>query len=73
MLYYGMSTKMDLFGGNKYQTFIAGAFIEIPANGVVTLIIDRLGRKGLTVGGLISVAICMFLSIFITENSKFFL
>uniref|UniRef100_A0A914YXD4 Major facilitator superfamily (MFS) profile domain-containing protein n=1 Tax=Panagrolaimus superbus TaxID=310955 RepID=A0A914YXD4_9BILA len=73
MLYYGMSTKMDLFGGNKYQTFIFGAFIEIPANGVVTLIIDRLGRKGLTVGGLISVAICMFLSIFITENTPLFL
>ena len=72
MLYYGMSTKMDLFGGGKYLPFIFGAFIEIPANATVTLIIDRLGRKLLTVCGLFLVFLCMGASIFINENSEFF-
>ncbi|CAB3404130.1 unnamed protein product [Caenorhabditis bovis] len=45
MVYYGLTMKSDASGGNVFFTFAMINFIEIPAQIIVFLLIDRVGRK----------------------------
>ena len=45
LVYYGLSLSSTQFGVNKYISFSISGFIEIPANIVPILVVDRMGRK----------------------------
>ncbi|CAD6197540.1 unnamed protein product [Caenorhabditis auriculariae] len=53
MMYYGLTMKSDLGGGNLYVNFVISAVMEVPALIATYLLIDRVGRKPLVSGGLL--------------------
>lgn len=44
MIYYGMTMKADVLGGDIYINFIFAAAVEVPALILVYLFIDRLSQ-----------------------------
>uniref|UniRef100_A0A7E4V393 MFS domain-containing protein n=1 Tax=Panagrellus redivivus TaxID=6233 RepID=A0A7E4V393_PANRE len=69
MVYYGMSTKMDLLGGNLYANFIAGGLVEIPANLLVMMFIDKIGRRWMTFIALMVVSFSLASSLVFTQDN----
>lgn len=45
MMYYGMSMRSDVGGGNLFVTFVTSQIMELPAVVITALLIDRLGRR----------------------------
>jgi len=43
--YYGISLSTSDLGGNPYINFLISAAVEIPANLLVLLVLNRFGRK----------------------------
>ena len=43
--YYGLSLSTSDLGGNPYINFLISAAVEIPANLLVLLVLNRFGRK----------------------------
>lgn len=62
-VYYGLSINSVSLAGNKYVNFILVAFVEIPANIVCLLVLDRFGRKKvLIITYVLSACLCISLS-----------
>ncbi|XP_041980413.1 organic cation transporter protein-like isoform X3 [Aricia agestis] len=69
-VYYGLSINSVSLAGNKYLNFMLVAFVEIPANFVCLLILDRFGRKKvLSSMYLLSAFLCISLS-FLPKGQK---
>lgn len=62
-VYYGLSINSVSLAGNKYVNFMLVAFVEIPANFVCLLVLDRFGRKKvLIITYVLSACLCISLS-----------
>ncbi|GMS95889.1 hypothetical protein PENTCL1PPCAC_18064, partial [Pristionchus entomophagus] len=69
MVYYGLSMKSDILGGDLYVNFIIGGLIEMPALFLVYLLLDRLGRRPIIVGGYSLAGICLLSNLLISETA----
>lgn len=62
-VYYGLSINSVSLAGNKYVNFMLVGFVEIPANIVCLLVLDRFGRKRvLIITYVLSACLCISLS-----------
>lgn len=62
-VYYGLSINSVSLAGNKYVNFMLVGFVEIPANIVCLLVLDRFGRKKtLIITYVLSACLCISLS-----------
>ncbi|KAJ0175267.1 hypothetical protein K1T71_009408 [Dendrolimus kikuchii] len=62
-VYYGLSINSVSLAGNKYINFMLVAFIEIPANIMCLLVLDRFGRKRvMIITYILSACLCIGLS-----------
>lgn len=62
-VYYGLSINSVSLAGNKYVNFMLVGFVEIPANFVCLLVLDRFGRKKtLIITYVLSACLCISLS-----------
>ncbi|KAM3961651.1 organic cation transporter protein [Aphomia sociella] len=69
-VYYGFSINSVSLPGNKYVTFMMVAFVEIPANFVCLLVLDKFGRKKtLIITYVLSACLCISLS-FVPKDLK---
>ncbi|CAF4956208.1 unnamed protein product [Pieris macdunnoughi] len=69
-VYHGLSINSVSLAGNKYVNFILVAFVEIPANFVCLLVLDRFGRKRVLITMyVLSACLCITLS-FIPKGQK---
>ncbi|CAH2232581.1 organic cation transporter protein-like [Pararge aegeria] len=69
-VYYGLSINSVSLAGNKYVNFMLVSFVEIPANFVCLLVLDRFGRKKvLIVTYVLSACLCIGLS-FLPKDQK---
>ncbi|CAH2087180.1 unnamed protein product [Euphydryas editha] len=69
-VYYGLSINSVSLAGNKYVNFMLVAFVEIPANIVCLLVLDRFGRKKvLIITYVLSACLCISLS-FLPKDQK---
>ncbi|XP_072938088.1 organic cation transporter protein-like [Epargyreus clarus] len=69
-VYNGLSINSVLLAGNKYVNFMLVAFVEIPANFVCLLVLDKFGRKKVLVTTyVLSACLCMSLS-FVPKDQK---
>ncbi|CAK1542336.1 unnamed protein product [Leptosia nina] len=65
--YYGLSINSVFLAGNKYVNFLLVSFVEMPANCICLMILDKFGRKKVLVSVyMLSSLFCMSLS-FIPE------
>lgn len=63
-VYYGLSINSVSLAGNKYVNFMLVGFVEIPANFVCLLVLDRFGRKRtLITTYVLSACLCISLSL----------
>lgn len=63
-VYYGLSINSVSLAGNKYVNFMLVGFVEIPANFVCLLVLDRFGRKKtLIITYVLSACLCISLSL----------
>ena len=53
MAYYGLALNSGDLGGDLFMNFFLQSFMDIPANVIVILLLDRIGRKPLQVGSMI--------------------
>uniref|UniRef100_A0A0K0DCW6 MFS domain-containing protein n=1 Tax=Angiostrongylus cantonensis TaxID=6313 RepID=A0A0K0DCW6_ANGCA len=60
MMYYGLTMKSNLGGGNLYVNFAISALMEIPALLVVYFLIDRIGRRQIVACSLMTAGISLF-------------
>uniref|UniRef100_A0A914QUF7 Major facilitator superfamily (MFS) profile domain-containing protein n=1 Tax=Panagrolaimus davidi TaxID=227884 RepID=A0A914QUF7_9BILA len=63
MLYYGISMNTNFLGGDLYLTFIFGGLSEFPALILTGVLVDRIGRKPVLIGGFITAAFAMLSSV----------
>ncbi|XP_023943089.1 organic cation transporter protein [Bicyclus anynana] len=69
-VYYGLSINSVSLAGNKYVNFMLVSFVEIPANFVCLLVLDRFGRKKvLIITYVLSACLCIGLS-FLPKDQK---
>ncbi|XP_045501313.1 organic cation transporter protein-like [Colias croceus] len=69
-VYYGLSINSVSLAGNKYVNFMLVGFVEIPANFVCLLVLDRFGRKRvLVITYVLSACLCISLS-FLPKGQK---
>lgn len=62
-VYYGLSINSVSLAGNKYVNFMLVGLVEIPANFVCLLVLDRYGRKKtLIITYVLSACLCISLS-----------
>ncbi|PAV92004.1 hypothetical protein WR25_22122 isoform B [Diploscapter pachys] len=67
MIYYGMTMKADVLGGDIYINFIFAAAVEVPALILVYLFIDRAGRRIILAIGYFLAGACLILNWIFTE------
>lgn len=72
MMYYGLTMKSDLGGGNLYVNFAVSALMEIPALLVVYFLIDRIGRRQLVTCGLLTAGVCLVFNWIIGDDVPFY-
>lgn len=53
MAYYGLALNSGDLGGDLFMNFFLQSFMDIPANVIIILLLDRIGRKPLQVGSMI--------------------
>ncbi|KAK6732806.1 hypothetical protein RB195_016903 [Necator americanus] len=68
MIYYGLTMKSDIAGGDLYINFTISAAIEIPAILLVYFFIDRVGRRAMVAGSFLIAGICLLLNWLIGDN-----
>ncbi|KAF8371340.1 hypothetical protein PRIPAC_77769 [Pristionchus pacificus] len=69
MVYYGLSMKSDILGGDLYVNFIIGGLIEMPALLLVYLLLDRVGRRPIIVGGYMLTGVCLLSNLLISKTA----
>ncbi|GMR48559.1 hypothetical protein PMAYCL1PPCAC_18754, partial [Pristionchus mayeri] len=69
MVYYGLSMKSDILGGDMYINFIVGGLIEMPALFLVFLFIDRIGRRYVLAIGYGLAGICLLSNLLINATT----
>ncbi|GMT24722.1 hypothetical protein PFISCL1PPCAC_16019, partial [Pristionchus fissidentatus] len=69
MVYYGLSMKSDILGGDLYVNFIISALMELPALLVVYFFLDSLGRRPIIIGGYALTGICLLTNLFIGDTA----
>ncbi|XP_050669873.1 organic cation transporter protein-like isoform X1 [Leptidea sinapis] len=69
-VYYGLSINSVSLAGSKYVNFILVAFVEIPANFVCLIVLEKFGRKRvLIIAYVLSACLCIGLS-FLPQGQK---
>ncbi|GMT34989.1 hypothetical protein PFISCL1PPCAC_26286, partial [Pristionchus fissidentatus] len=69
MVYYGLSMKSDILGGDIYVNFIIGGFIEMPALFLIFILIDRIGRRFFVASGYALAGICLLSNLAISDTA----
>ncbi|GMS95886.1 hypothetical protein PENTCL1PPCAC_18061, partial [Pristionchus entomophagus] len=69
MVYYGLSMKSDILGGDMYVNFIVGGLIEMPALFLVYLFIDRIGRRYVLAIGYGLAGVCLLSNLLISPTT----
>lgn len=62
MAYFGIALHTPEFGSSVYMVFFLGALSELPMTIVIPPLLNQLGRKRCLVGGLLTTALCLFMS-----------
>ena len=70
MLYYGVSMNTNFLGGDLYLTFIFGGLSEFPALFLTSILVDKIGRKPVLVGGFVTAATAMLSSLILDGEGK---
>ena len=68
LVYHGLNLNSQLLGGNKYDSFIYLALVEIPAYMILYFTINRLGRRFSLFGYLLICGICLGATIFVPKG-----
>ncbi|KJH51908.1 transporter, major facilitator family protein [Dictyocaulus viviparus] len=68
MMYYGLTMKSDLGGGELHLNFAISALMEIPALFVVYFFIDRIGRRQIVTCSLLTAGICLIFNWIIGDD-----
>ncbi|XP_055907490.1 organic cation transporter protein-like [Eupeodes corollae] len=68
LVYHGLNLNSVLLGGNKYDSFMYLALVEIPAYGLLSLTLNRIGRRFSLFGCLLICGICLGTTIFISKE-----
>lgn len=72
-VYYGLSINSVSLAGNMYVNFMLVGFVEIPANFVCLLVLDRFGRKRTLISMyVLSACLCISLS-FLPKGKQYFI
>ena len=64
MAYYGLALNSGDLAGDMFLNFFLQSFMDIPANLIVILLLDKLGRKPLQVGSMVIGGIALVSTIF---------
>ena len=64
MAYYGLALNSGDLAGDMFLNFFLQTFMDIPANLIVILLLDKLGRKPLLVGSMVIGGISLMATIF---------
>ncbi|KAE9413850.1 hypothetical protein Angca_005321 [Angiostrongylus cantonensis] len=72
MMYYGLTMKSNLGGGNLYVNFAISALMEIPALLVVYFLIDRIGRRQIVACSLMTAGISLFFNWIVGDDVEFY-
>ncbi|KAJ2947091.1 hypothetical protein O0L34_g16436 [Tuta absoluta] len=68
-VYYGLTINAVHLAGNSYQNFMLVAAVEIPGFWLAVLLMNRIGRRPVLIGGFWVCAACMISSIFVPTDS----
>lgn len=68
LVYYGMSINAVNLSGNQYLNYVYVAAVEIPGFWTAILLLDRIGRKPVLIGGYWLCAVCQFAFAFLPEG-----
>ncbi|XP_045769176.1 organic cation transporter protein-like [Maniola jurtina] len=68
LVYYGMSINAVNLSGNRYLNYVYVALVEIPGYWTAILLLDRIGRKPVLIGGYWLCAGCQFAFAFIPSG-----
>ncbi|CRK98615.1 CLUMA_CG011940, isoform A [Clunio marinus] len=66
--YYGLSWNTSNLGGNEIINFVISGAVELPANFFLLFALNRLGRKPILMGGMISAGGLFLISIFFQQS-----
>ncbi|XP_072932997.1 organic cation transporter protein-like [Epargyreus clarus] len=69
LVYYGMNINAVNLSGNQYLNYVAVAAVEIPGFWTAVLLLDRIGRKPVLIGGYWICAACQFTFAFLPEGN----
>ncbi|KIH67615.1 hypothetical protein ANCDUO_02052 [Ancylostoma duodenale] len=72
MMYYGLTMKSDLAGGDLHINFAFSAAVEIVACVFVFFLIDRVGRRIIVAGSFLIAGVCLLLNWLIGDNIAFY-
>ncbi|VDM58672.1 unnamed protein product [Angiostrongylus costaricensis] len=72
MMYYGLTMKSNLGGGNLYVNFAISALMEIPALFVVYFLIDRIGRRQIVACSLLTAGISLIFNWIVGDDVQFY-
>jgi OCT family organic cation transporter-like MFS transporter 4/5 len=66
--YYGLSWSTNNLGGNKLLNFVISGAVEIPAYSFLLLTLNRLGRRNILCGCMITAGTMLLLTMFVPEG-----
>ncbi|KIH62018.1 hypothetical protein ANCDUO_07703 [Ancylostoma duodenale] len=72
MMYYGLTMKSDLGGGDLYINFALSASVEIVGCAFVFFFIDPVGRRIIVAGCFLIAGVCLLLNWVIGDNVAFY-
>lgn len=72
LVYYGMSINAVNLSGNRFLNYVYVAAVEIPGYWTAILLLDRIGRKPVLIGGYWLCAACQFGFAFIPNGKNHF-
>ncbi|EYB96576.1 hypothetical protein Y032_0149g2717 [Ancylostoma ceylanicum] len=72
MMYYGLTMKSDIGGGDLHINFAFSAGVEIVACVFVFFLIDRIGRRIILAGSFLIAGVCLLLNWLIGDQVAFY-
>ena len=66
--YYGLSWSTNNLGGNKLLNFVISGAVEIPAYSFLLVTLNRLGRRNILCGCMITAGTMLLLTMFVPEG-----